>query len=57
MNTVSDRRISRVEEHEMQVLAGLMEVYCEHCHLATPTWRKRCLHCAEPLPQATRAKR
>lgn len=25
------------------------ETYCSHCHLATPTWRKRCIHCHEPL--------
>ena len=24
-------------------------VYCEHCHLATPIWRNRCIHCRATL--------
>ena len=26
------------------------EVYCAQCHLATPTWRNRCIHCRQLLP-------
>jgi hypothetical protein len=53
MNTVAEPRFSRVEKHAMQVLEGPIEVYCENCHLATPTWRQKCLHCAKPFPQGT----
>jgi hypothetical protein len=28
------------------------EVYCAHCHLATPSWRERCIHCFKPLGQS-----
>jgi hypothetical protein len=25
------------------------EGYCTRCHLATPSWRNRCIHCFQPL--------
>jgi hypothetical protein len=28
-------------------LSNSAEVYCRHCHLATPRWRKRCIHCSQ----------
>jgi hypothetical protein len=28
------------------------EVYCTRCHLATPAWRNRCIHCSEPLQRS-----
>ncbi len=31
------------------VMESIAEVYCAHCHLATPTWREKCIHCANPL--------
>ena len=31
------------------VEVGLAQVYCERCHLATPIWRKKCIHCSMPL--------
>lgn len=33
------------------------ETYCPHCHLATPTWRERCIHCAKPLVQSDKGRR
>lgn len=34
-----------------EILTGRLEqIYCEHCHLATPTWRGKCIHCAKPVP-------
>ncbi len=32
------------------VRASVNEVYCGHCHLATPSWREKCIHCFKPLP-------
>ncbi|MBI2816360.1 MAG: hypothetical protein HYX72_05445 [Acidobacteria bacterium] len=29
----------------------LAQVYCANCHLATPTWRRRCIHCLKPWSQ------
>jgi hypothetical protein len=26
----------------------LEQVYCDQCHLATPVWRTRCIHCLQP---------
>jgi hypothetical protein len=26
----------------------LQQVYCDQCHLATPVWRARCIHCLQP---------
>ena len=31
------------------ILETLEQIYCENCHLATPTWRKRCIHCSKEL--------
>ena len=28
---------------------AIEQVYCEHCHLATPTWKRKCIHCGERL--------
>ena len=28
---------------------GVSEVYCGQCHLATPSWREKCIHCYKPL--------
>jgi hypothetical protein len=28
--------------------------YCGNCHLATPTWRKRCIHCYEPIGRSSK---
>ena len=28
--------------------------YCGNCHLATPTWRKRCIHCYEPIGRSAK---
>ena len=25
------------------------EVYCGHCHLATPSRKEKCIHCFKPL--------
>jgi hypothetical protein len=25
------------------------EIYCGQCHLATASWRNRCIHCFKPL--------
>jgi hypothetical protein len=25
-------------------------VYCPHCHLATPVWRAKCIHCKARIP-------
>ncbi len=33
----------------MPITAELEQVYCTECHLATPTWRKKCIHCTAPL--------
>ena len=27
---------------------SLDHVYCASCHLATTTWRKKCIHCSKP---------
>lgn len=24
---------------------SIEETYCEHCHLATPLWKRQCIHC------------
>ena len=41
-----------IEETVMQSGAGQIEqVYCAKCNLATPRWRNKRLHCAEPLRQ------
>ena len=37
-------------QNQMERTKELIEtVYCNHCHLATPIWRSRCLHCKAPL--------
>lgn len=34
----------------MEAAAQAIEhIYCEHCHLATPTWKRKCIHCGERL--------
>ncbi len=51
MNT----EISRTGAHRpdgplMQIpVKALDQIYCGSCHLATPTWRQRCIHCRELL--------
>jgi hypothetical protein len=32
-------------------IAPLAEVYCGHCHLATPKHNPRCIHCGQHAPQ------
>ena len=40
----------------MQVgMESLEQIYCENCHLATPTWRKKCIHCTKPLQWNTKS--
>ena len=34
----------------------IQEIYCEHCHLATPTFRNNCIHCGLPLPSGSGAR-
>jgi len=42
----------------MSILAETVEhAYCDHCNLATPTWRKRCIHCVGPLYLRSKKKR
>lgn len=35
----------------------LEHLYCPHCHLATPTWRQRCIHCKQKLGTAPQQDR
>ena len=31
--------------------------YCSNCHLATPSWRKRCIHCYEPIERSSKDRK
>ena len=48
VNTTTGMTRSAVRnELAAQGLTSLGEVYCGHCHFATPRWRKRCIHCTQ----------
>jgi hypothetical protein len=51
MNIAGAVRSAIVERgHELRSAQNAtQEVYCEQCHLATPVWRKRCIHCSRAL--------
>src|SRR5580704_337261 len=51
MNIAGAVRSAIVERgHELRSAQNAtQEVYCERCHLATPVWRKRCIHCSRAL--------
>jgi hypothetical protein len=36
---------------------SIENVYCQRCHLATPEWRARCIHCQAPLLIASNDER
>jgi len=38
-------------EEEKQAIES---VYCPRCHLASPAWRDRCIHCQFPLGSGSR---
>jgi hypothetical protein len=38
---------TKVADNLGSLRPGFEEVYCGHCHLATPTWRA-CIHCFKP---------
>ena len=31
------------------LVEAIKETYCEKCHLATPAWKLKCIHCGQPL--------
>jgi len=39
------------------LVESIEQIYCEHCNLATPTWRKRCIHCKVVLSLKSKEKR
>jgi len=42
----------------MSVLMEVIEqIYCDHCHLATPAWKRRCIHCSGPSHPAPDEKK
>ena len=47
-STTADlERLATRQECASGDLANAAEVYCRSCHLATPSWRKRCIHCTQ----------
>jgi len=31
------------------LVEAIEETYCEQCHLATPVWKLKCIHCGQSL--------
>jgi len=42
--------LSHAETSVESDVKPLPSVYCSSCHLATPIWRGRCIHCRQLLP-------
>jgi len=35
------------------LIESIEEAYCERCHLATPLWKLKCIHCGKSLCRNT----